>query len=310
MVEAHMCATDYGDDRYGQARADWEAMLAAAPPVVGWQDISTAPRDGTVFLARSGDWTPFECEWDGERFVHMDPEDGPIAYKPAQWHPLNRCPTCNDFGFLDAPHPPSVSTGPRPQEAVPTETVIDRWADLERLAKAAAKRAPGLWGSDIEKSEGEYGVGDECHSGFMVPYMETEHGKRLFDAHYCDVAEVHVDYDEDGAHAWDEAAREIFNYLAAVQPSAVLELIAAARPQPADGCSSNEGAAIWITHDGGPNPVGHTDVVEARRRDGSFVTKAAFKFDWSHDQNRVGILNDRASDIIAYRILTQTEKGS
>jgi hypothetical protein len=109
----------------------------------------------------------------------------------------------------------------------------DRWAELERLAKAAAKRAPGLWGSDIEKSDGSYGSGDDDRTGFMVPYMETEHGKRLFDAHYCDVAEIHEDYDSDehGSHlyAWDEAAREIFAFLAAVQPSAILELIAAAR---------------------------------------------------------------------------------
>ena len=75
----------------------------------GWRDIATAPRDGTVFLARCGDWAPFECQWHGEQFVHMDPEEGPIGYKPDQWQPLNVCWNCNGFGFLDTvPPPPSA----------------------------------------------------------------------------------------------------------------------------------------------------------------------------------------------------------
>jgi hypothetical protein len=228
MVKAAVQITGDGFDITRRALA---AALAASTPVGGWEDISTAPKDGSEIIAYSQDVS------------------GTTGLNPfvslCAWHPDAGFCTCE---LREVTHwmrfdPPPVSTGSRPREAVPTEPVTDRWADLERLALAAAKRATVLWGSDIEKSEGEYGVGDECHSGFMVPYMETEHGKRLFDAHYCDVAEVHVEYDEDGAHAWDEAAREIFNYLAAVQPSAVLELIAAARPQPAEGCSSNEGAA-------------------------------------------------------------------
>lgn len=118
--------------------------------------------------------------------------------------------------------------------AIPTEPLEPLLADLKQKALAAQKRAPGLWGSDIEKGEGSYGEGDEDRTGFMVPYMETEHGKRLFDAHYCDVAEIHEDYDcdDDGCttvYAWDEAAREIFNFIAAVQPATVLKLIAAVR---------------------------------------------------------------------------------
>lgn len=104
----------------------------------------------------------------------------------------------------------------------------DELKELRAKAEAAQRRAPGLWGSDIEKGSGEYGDGEDDHTGFMVPYMETEHGKRLFDAHHCDVAEVHVEYDEDGVYAWDEAAREIFNFLSAVQPATALSLITAA----------------------------------------------------------------------------------
>ena len=53
----------------------------------------------------------------------------------------------------------------------------------------------------------------------------------------------------------------------------------------------------WIEWSGGPNPVGHCDVVEAKRLDGSIVTKAAFKFDWKRGPIAHG------SDIIAYRIV-------
>lgn len=82
------------------------------PDAQGWRDIATAPRDGTVFLARRGDWAPFECQWHGEQFVHMDPEEGPISYKPDQWQSLNICRNCNGFGFLDtASPPPSADTG-------------------------------------------------------------------------------------------------------------------------------------------------------------------------------------------------------
>ena len=72
-------------------------------------------------------------------------------------------------------------------------------------------------------------------------------------------------------------------------------------PQPADGCSSNEDG--WIEWSGGANPVGHHDVVEAKRLDGSVVTKAAFKFDWRRGPIAHG------SDIIAYRIAGSAHKG-
>jgi len=102
-------------------------------------------------------------------------------------------------------------------------------AELRKAAEAAAKIAPGLWGSDIEKGEGEYGIGDNTHTGYMVPYMETEYGKRLFDAHNTDVGLIEEDYsfDENGAHhsAWDENSQVIFEYLALVQPANIIALL-------------------------------------------------------------------------------------
>jgi hypothetical protein len=266
-----------------KAQACWDdairatkAALAASTPVGGWEDISTwTPKaaahwpylealivvDGKVMAAdwqpgakppKSGKWWP----------ANLDSEYGSQVF-PTHWMPL--------------PPPPSVSTGSRPQEAVPGEqaepaVVDDRLHDAIRQLR---QHMTTIQAAKIASAAGHpQGMGPIWNLVNALPAIVRQ----------LDAAELDI-----------EAAFERYED---------------ARPQPADGYSSNEGAAIWITHDGGPNPVGHTDIVEARRRDGSFVTKAAFKFDWSHDQNRVGILNDRASDIIAYRILTQTEKGS
>ena len=38
-------------------------------------------------------------------------------------------------------------------------------------------------------------------------------------------------------------------------------------------------AADWIEWTGGENPVERLTIVEAKRRDGSVITKTAFKFD-------------------------------
>jgi len=80
-------------------------------------------------------------------------------------------------------------------------------------------------------------------------------------------------------------------------------------PQPADGCSSNEDG--WIEWSGGENPVGDK-MVAVKFRDGSSCTdnrsaRAGRVSDWipSAWTNTGG-----AADIIAYRILPQTEKGS
>lgn len=72
-------------------------------------------------------------------------------------------------------------------------------------------------------------------------------------------------------------------------------------PQPADGCSSNEGADGWIEHDGGPNPV-PGQRVDVRWRDGEVSTDEPSR-DWCWKPT------DGDDTIIAYRILPQTEKG-
>jgi hypothetical protein len=134
-------------------------------------------------------------------------------------------------------------------EPISTDALVDTFAALRKLARAAAKIAPGLWGSDVEKGEGEYGVGDETLTGFMVPYMETEHGKRLFDAHSSDVALVEEDFsaDENGDHysAWDENSRVIFEFLAAVQPANIIAILDGGRFAP-DPARETSKAVAWM----------------------------------------------------------------
>jgi hypothetical protein len=43
-------ADQFGWSDEGQIKTVWAAMIAAAPPVDGWQAIDTAPRDGTLIL--------------------------------------------------------------------------------------------------------------------------------------------------------------------------------------------------------------------------------------------------------------------
>ena len=101
------------------------AMLAASPSVGGWGDISTAPKDGTnIDLwcrdVKTGESYRFpDSYWcrDRQQWHGCDEYIWPEADVPTHWMPL--------------PPPPPVSTGSRPQEAVPTEqagpAVVSGW---------------------------------------------------------------------------------------------------------------------------------------------------------------------------------------
>jgi hypothetical protein len=95
-----------------------------------------------------------------------------------------------------------------------------------------------------------------------------------------------------GKRWWPELAEDRKAIVRLTRSPQLLETIAAAFTQ---GESRQAG---WVEWHGGENPVGHHDVVEAKRRDGSVITKAAFKFDWGHGPIAHG------SDIIAYRVVT------
>jgi hypothetical protein len=90
-----------GDARYGQFwwRHDLRAMLAAAPPVDGWQPIETAPRDGTSILAICASaYSPVAgVTWWNEAWTHYSrPAEkwhgGVVKWFPTHWMPLPQPP--------------------------------------------------------------------------------------------------------------------------------------------------------------------------------------------------------------------------
>lgn len=99
-------------------------------------------------------------------------------------------------------------------------------ARLAEIRARAEKATPGPWESDSTKSEGSYGVGDETYEGFNAFKVTDEKGNTLFDTLNSDNGEVHVEYDEDGATAWDEIGRRNAAFVAACDPQTVLALIA------------------------------------------------------------------------------------
>lgn len=97
--------------------------------------------------------------------------------------------------------------------------------ELIAIAKAAEKIAPGSWEHDTEKSDGAYGSGPDAQHGFATYLMLDAEGRRLFDAHGSEVAEIHEEYDEDGGQAWDENSRQVFAFIATFNPAAVIALL-------------------------------------------------------------------------------------
>lgn len=99
----------------------------------------------------------------------------------------------------------------------------ERLAEIEALAK---KATPGPWEADSMKSEGSYGIGDETYEGFNAFRVTDEKGNAICDTLNSDMGEVHVEYDEDDATAWDEIGRRNAAYIAALDPQTVLALLA------------------------------------------------------------------------------------
>jgi len=99
----------------------------------------------------------------------------------------------------------------------------ERVAEIRALAE---KATPGPWESDSMKSEGSFGVGEETYEGFNAFKVMDEKGNTICDTLNSDMGEVHVEYDEDGATAWDEIGRRNATFIAALDPQTVLALLA------------------------------------------------------------------------------------
>ena len=280
------------------ARNIARAVIAASPSVGGWEDISTAPKDGTMLLvayddgvARAGAmedhqrvyearWNDFQGTWSARNgfLLHSD---------ATHWMPL--------------PPPPSVSIdkGSRPQEAVPTEqadgAVVSghtpqcwgRTSYSEEVAHCYCPTTPqpaeGCSEKPVLSDRREMAKGVAPRTDPVLVLRET--CQRLLD-----------DYQTSEAH----------------HPNHVLVLKAdfEALRKAAEGCSSNEGAGGWIEWSGGENPVPGQMVVARTVWDRDTGRPArknnilSDKLDWGRSHRQ------RDFDIIAYRILPQTEKGS
>jgi len=73
----------------------WQAMLAAAPasplPGGGWQDISTAPKDGTLIMVGAPDCGVSLVRWMLDSWI--DEQGFTQGSWPTHWMPLPAAPT-------------------------------------------------------------------------------------------------------------------------------------------------------------------------------------------------------------------------
>ena len=251
---------DIGD---GEMSLIWSAMLAASTPVGGC---------GHTPGYRNGPHKT--CSLCGQ--THWSPE------MPSS-----------------APPPPSVSidNGSRPQEAVPSEqAALPVLALLDQISALCT-----AFNDQIHDAEDTLGqINQLAYAGIAALRPDTVR-KGIGDlavidlqtirmwleglADCTDMNEVCADGGVTVGMAYQQDAREFSARIARMLPTT---------PQPADGCSSNEGADGWIEHDGGPNPV-PGQRVDVRWRDGEVSTDEPSR-DWCWKPT------DGDDTIIAYRI--------
>lgn len=94
--------------------------------------------------------------------------------------------------------------------------------DLKAAALAATQ---GEWTCDCDiKNEGEYGSGEDCHSGFQS-YGVYSGDKAICDTMNSDLIEVHEESDEENHYAWDETGRRNAEFIALANPATILALL-------------------------------------------------------------------------------------
>lgn len=82
---------------------------------------------------------------------------------------------------------------------------------------------PGPWEPGSIDNEGMYGDGPDARSGFKSYAVYDEKDRVLFDSYNSETSEIEVEYDDFGAHVWDENARRNLT-LAAASPDLELAL--------------------------------------------------------------------------------------
>ena len=89
---------------------------------------------------------------------------------------------------------------------------------LERMKSLCDAATQGEWETDTIRNDGEYGDGEDTHSGFNSYAMYDSKGLSLFDSLNSQCCSVDCDIYEDGGSAWDETAKRNFAFIAAMNP--------------------------------------------------------------------------------------------
>ena len=118
--------------------------------------------------------------------------------------------------------------------------------ELLELAKTAMKIAPGQWDTDTIDNEGAYGSGEDVHEGFksyVVGCGPVDNWKAIADSSNSDLILVEEDYDIDHHAAWDENSRVLFKFIAAANPSVIIDLLTKAKERETEAWNAGRDAA-------------------------------------------------------------------
>jgi len=96
--------------------------------------------------------------------------------------------------------------------------------DLNEIERRANAATPGPWDFEPLHSEGSYGSGPDCRSGFDS-YEIRANGGILLDTLNSDVASVSEEWNSDELYAWDETGKRNLAFVATANPAVVLELV-------------------------------------------------------------------------------------
>ena len=104
--------------------------------------------------------------------------------------------------------------------------MTDITALAQRMKAAAEKATPGEWWSDVVETDGEYGEGEDRHSGYhsYAVYVGSE---SLLDMTNSTAACIHEEWDHDYHMAWDETAKSNAEFIVEACPANVLALVEA-----------------------------------------------------------------------------------
>ncbi len=100
----------------------------------------------------------------------------------------------------------------------------DITALMATMKAAAEKATPGEWWSDVVETDGEYGDGEDRHSGYhsYAVYVGSE---SLLDMTNSTAACIHEEWDHDYHMAWDETAKRNAEFIAVASPDNVKALV-------------------------------------------------------------------------------------